>query len=328
MTEKPSTSEAVATPIIRLKALRGASVWVELAKGMMLFGSALYNTLNKSSSGHRRRKLFQLEVCTIVALALSLNVAQAQTDAACRAAPAQVVTLPPDTSPTPSGALVAAMADPARGDVHDIDLRRRPGAVVGLSGVKPGDRIAELIPGSGYFTRIFSRVAGPSGHVYLIWPAEYLAEAGGAQIEPSRALAADPHYGNITVLEQPAAALSVPEKVDLVFTAQNFHDYPDAFMGKVDPDSFSRQVYAALKPGGVFLIVDHAAEPGSGLRDTDTLHRIDPEAVRSSVIAAGFIFDSESNALHNPDDPHTEAVFCRSIQGHTDQFILRFHKPA
>jgi predicted methyltransferase len=261
------------------------------------------------------------------AFALHAGLAHAAAGDACHAPP-QAVSLPPDTSPPPGAALAAALNDPARGDVRDADARRRPAAVIGFSGARPGDRIAELIPGKGYFTRIFARLAGPQGHVYLIWPTEYLALTGTKPLEASRALAADPRYGNITVLQQPARAFATPEQVDLVFTAQNFHDYPDAFMGKIDPVSFSRQVYAALKPGGVFLIVDHAAEPGSGLRDTEKLHRIDPAAVRRSVTEAGFIFDGQSTALHNPADPLTQLVFCPSIRGHTDQFMLRFRKPA
>jgi predicted methyltransferase len=115
--------------------------------------------------------------------------------------------------------------------------------------------------------------------------------------------------------------------VDVVFTAQNYHDYPDAFMGKVDLLAFDRQVYAALKPGGVFVVIDHAAAAGTGLRDTDTLHRIDPAVVRQQVEAAGFVFDGASDVLRNSADPHDIPVFDHSIRGHTDQFAFRFRKP-
>jgi len=99
-------------------------------------------------------------------------------------------------------------------------------------------------------------------------------------------------------------------------------------MGKVDPAMLNRQVFAALRPGGVYVIIDHVAEAGSGLRDTDTLHRIDPAIVKTEVEAAGFVFEAESSALRNPADPHTIKVFDKSIRGHTDQFIYRFRKPA
>jgi predicted methyltransferase len=113
----------------------------------------------------------------------------------------------------------------------------------------------------------------------------------------------------------------------MVFTSQNYHDYPDKFMGKVDPAVFARQVFKALKPGGVFIVIDHVAEAGSGLRDTDTLHRIDPEIVKRQAIAAGFVFVKESEALRNPQDTHKLAVFAPQIRGHTDQFIYKFRKP-
>jgi predicted methyltransferase len=112
-----------------------------------------------------------------------------------------------------------------------------------------------------------------------------------------------------------------------VFTVQNYHDYPDKFMGKIDPMVFNRAVYKALKPGGTFLIVDHVAQAGSGMRDTDTLHRIDPAIVKQQVTAAGFVFEGESNVLRNPADDHMKVVFDKAIRGHTDQFIYKFRKP-
>jgi predicted methyltransferase len=160
-----------------------------------------------------------------------------------------------------------------------------------------------------------------------VWPNEY-AKEDADDVAGSQKLAADPHYANVSVLTQPANQLSAPEPVDLVFTSQNYHDYPDKFMGKVDPAVLNKQVFDALKPGGLWVIIDHVAPAGSGMADTDTLHRIDPAIVKKQVEAAGFVFDGESNALRNPADPHTIKVFDKSIRGHTDQFIYRFRKPA
>jgi predicted methyltransferase len=222
--------------------------------------------------------------------------------------------------------VAAAAADPGRAADRGTDARRHPAEVIAFSGVKPGDKVVDLIPGSGYFTRIFSKVVGPKGRVYMIWPNEYAKEA---QPDPqkNRELARQPGYGNITVIEQPGAAFATPEPVDLVFTVQNYHDYPDKFMGRIDPMVFNRAVYKALKPGGVFLVVDHVAQAGSGMRDTDTLHRIDPAIVKKQVTAAGFVFEGESDVLRNPADDHKKVVFDKSIRGHTDQFVYRFRKP-
>jgi predicted methyltransferase len=222
--------------------------------------------------------------------------------------------------------LVAALADPGRAADVGADARRKPGEILAFAGLKPGDKVVDLIPGGGYFTKIFAKVVGPKGHVFVVWPNEYAAEAH-PDPENSVKLSQQPGYGNVSVIQQPAAAFAVPDKVDLVFTSQNYHDYPDKFMGKVDPIAFDRQVYKALKPGGVFLIIDHAAQAGSGMRDTDTLHRIDPAIVKVQMKAAGFVFDGESDVLRNGEDDHTKLVFDKTIRGHTDQFIYKFRKP-
>ena len=222
--------------------------------------------------------------------------------------------------------LAAALADPARGDMKAVDAKRHTAELLSFSGVKPGDKVVDLIPGSGMFTRVFAKVAGPKGHVYMVWPKEYAQEAA-SDVVASDKLAADRAYGNISVLKEPANAFSTPENVDLVFTAQNYHDYPDKFMGKVDPVAFDKQVFAALKPGGVFLVIDHSAEAGSGMRDTDTLHRIDEAIVKKQVTSVGFVYEGETKVLRNPADDRKKLVFDKSIRGKTDQFVFKFRKP-
>jgi predicted methyltransferase len=230
-----------------------------------------------------------------------------------------------------SGAISAvvqkAIEDPARQADKSDDARRQVTAVMMFAEVKPGQSVLELVPGSGYWTRMFSAIVGPQGHVYTVWPTE-MEKYSAKSFANWQKLAATPHYANISLLQQPGAQLSVPAPVDLVFTAQNYHDYHDSFMGPVDMASFDKQVYDALKPGGLFVVIDHVAAAGSGLAATDTLHRIDPATVRKEVEAAGFVFDGENNALRNPADAHDAKVFDKSIRGHTDQFIYRFRKPA
>ena len=213
-----------------------------------------------------------------------------------------------------------AVADPARAQDAANDARRKAAEVVAFSGVKPGDRVVDLIPGGGYFTRVFSKVVGPQGRVYAIWPTEY-----DEKPDQVKAIAAD--YGNVDLLMQPAAKLTTPQPVDVVFTSQNYHDYPDKFMGPTDPKILNAAVLAALKPGGLYVIVDHSAEAGSGLRDTDTLHRIDEAAVKQQVIAAGFEYVGESAALRNAADDRKTNVFRPEIRGRTDQFIYKFREP-
>jgi predicted methyltransferase len=225
-----------------------------------------------------------------------------------------------------AGPYAAVLADPARGDDRTDDARRKPGEILAFGKVKAGDKVLDLIPGGGYFSRLFSRAVGPKGHVYAEWTTEYAKEAH-PDPETQAAMSRRAPWTNITVQTHPAKALVAPEPLDLVFTSQNYHDYPDPFMGPTDPAILNKAVFKALKPGGLYLIIDHAAPKGSGLKDTNTLHRIDAETVKAQVMAAGFVFDGESQALRNPKDPRTVAVFDKSIRGHTDQFMLRFRKP-
>lgn len=221
----------------------------------------------------------------------------------------------------------AAVADPARKDHAHNDARRKPGELIAFAGVKPGDKVAELIPGAAYFSRILSGVVGPRGKVYGVWPTPYALQATG-NTRDYVLLSRQPKYANTQLLVQPANAFTTPEPVDVIFTSQNYHDYPDKFMGSLDPMVFNRAAFRALKPGGVLLIIDHAAEPGSKMRDTDTLHRIDPAIVKAQVTAAGFVYEGEYDGLRNPADTRKLSVFDAKIRGRTDQFVYRFRKPA
>jgi predicted methyltransferase len=227
------------------------------------------------------------------------------------------------------GAVDAALADPARQQHRDAaDERRKPRELVSLSGIKPGDKILDLIPGDGYWTRIFSKVVGPEGKVYAVWPEAYARFARG-NVTTLQELSKDDHYGNIVTAVQPSAILAAPEKLDLVWTSQNYHDYPDEYMGKdADPALLSKAVFDMLKPGGVYMIIDHRAADGRGMADTEELHRIDPATVREQVEKAGFRFAGESRVLENAKDPLNIPVFDKSIRGRTSQFAFKFVKPA
>ena len=237
------------------------------------------------------------------------------------------LTLPAAHAKSPD-AIAAAMADPNRPDADkQRDANRKPAETLAFAGVKPGDRVAELFPGGGYFTRLFSKIVGAAGHVYALVPAPSPNAPPDAPDFAARvkAIAADPNYSNVSVVVEPFAQLKPPEPVDLVWTSQNYHDLHN-FPG-VDLTVFNQLVFEALKPGGIYLILDHTAEPGSGARDTATLPRIDPETVKKEVLAAGFVFVGGSELLRQADDPHTVKVFDPSIRGKTDQFIFKFRKP-
>lgn len=243
-------------------------------------------------------------------------------------------TVPPPPPPPPADAPVAlpgfvraALADANRPEADVArDASRHPGEVLVFAGLKPGMKVIDLIPGSGYFTRIFSRAVGPSGRVYAYVPDELTVLAKGRPPSVAAFVGKAP-YANTVMILRTLPLFGAPQKVDMVFTAQNYHDMHLPFMGPADLAVVNRRVFDALKPGGVYVVIDHSAKAGSGLRDSDSLHRIDAALVRKEVEAAGFVFEAESRVLRNPKDPLTANVFEPAIRGQTDQFAYRFRKP-
>ena len=258
-------------------------------------------------------RLLRLAPCVLAPSVLALSVLAGPASAG------------PDIS-KPVAAAVAAATRPATDTARDAN--RKPGEVLTFAGVKPGDKVADYAAGAGYFTRLFAGVVGPQGHVYAVVPSSLFTfpniVKGIAEIEAW----AVPHPNVSVTFASALEAVRYPEKLDLFWISQNYHDLKDDFMGPVDMAAFNKAVYAALKPGGTYLVLDHVAAPGSPANVTDTLHRIEPSVVRREVEAAGFRFEAESKVLANPADPHTAGPFNPAIQGHTDQFIYRFRKPA
>jgi predicted methyltransferase len=229
-------------------------------------------------------------------------------------------------APRISKEIAAAVADSTRPEAdRGRDDARKPAETLAFAGVKPGWTVADFVADAGYFTRLFADIVGRRGHVYAVEPIEaqkYIAKATADLL----AYAAD--HTNVTVSVTTALeGLRFPAKLDLFWISQNYHDLHDKFFGPVDIAAFNKGVYDALKPGGVYIVLDHSAAAGAPADVTETLHRIEASTVRREVEAAGFQFDGESSILANPADPRTIYVFDKSIRGHTDQFILKFRKP-
>jgi predicted methyltransferase len=229
---------------------------------------------------------------------------------------------------TAAAAIHGALSDPRRPiEQVRLDSARKPAQLIGFAGLKAGDNVADFMPGNGYFTRIISRVVGARGHVYAFLPNEQLANCSPQEVAGTKALEGDSGYENITVLNAAAAKFATPRKLDLIWTAHNYHDLHDAFMGPADVAALNKVFFNALRPGGVYLVIDHVAQSGSGVRDTESLHRIDPAQLRREIESAGFVFEAQSAALRNPQDDHTLSVFAPRIRGRTDQVVFRFRKP-
>ncbi|MCH4090681.1 class I SAM-dependent methyltransferase [Acetobacter sp.] len=205
------------------------------------------------------------------------------------------------------------------------DRTRKPAELLAFAGMGPGMKVADIMPGQGYFTRIFSNVVGKTGHVYALVAAERVAEKPSAA-DAVKAIAAEPAFSNVSVLAESMLALSLPEPVDMAWTSQNYHDVYGR--GVEAALAFDRSVFNILRPGGVYMVIDHVAAAGSTEDTAKTLHRIDPALIRSQVEKAGFVFESESSALRNAQDTHAASVFDETIKGHTDQVVYKFRKPA
>jgi predicted methyltransferase len=222
--------------------------------------------------------------------------------------------------------VTAAVSNPDRPEADTkTDADRKPADCVAFAGIKPGDKVADLIPGRGYYTRIFSGVVGPKGWVYAFVPSELipLLQKNNIPFPPP----ANPKFANVSFLQAPVAKFVAPEKLDVVWTSQNYHDLHNKNFGQPDMNAFNKAVFDALKPGGTYIVLDHAAAAGSGAGDTETLHRIDPALVKKEVLAAGFVFAGESKVMADPTDDHTKKIFDPSIRGKTDRFLFKFRKP-
>jgi len=217
----------------------------------------------------------------------------------------------------------AALADPRRpADQVAQDASRKPEQTLGFAGIKSGQQVADFLPGGGYFTRLFSNVVGPSGHVTMLETSRW-----GAENIASDQKVIDDGYRNVSLDTAAFGQFKLATPVDVFWTSRNYHDLLIAKYGVVDIAAFNRHVFASLKPGGLYIVLDHSAPDGTGSSLTATTHRIDEALVKSQVEAAGFKFEGESGLLRNPADDRKLSVFDKKVQGHTDQFLLKFRKP-
>lgn len=219
--------------------------------------------------------------------------------------------------------ITAAVSDKDRPkEDTDRDVNRHPAEVMVLTGVKPGDRVADVGPGKGYYTRILSRIVGANGKVYGFNPT-WVAEKFPTAKDGVNALTSG-GYANVELSVQPMAEIKFDKPLDLIFISQLYHDQ---VWQKIDIAKMNKALFAALKPGGVLFIIDHTGPGITTVEQIDKTHRIDPDLVKQQVLAAGFKLEAESDLLRNPADPKNNLVFDPSIRGHTDQFIFKFVKP-
>lgn len=254
---------------------------------------------------------FRLTAVPILALGL----------AAAQAAPAPVVAQAAAPAAARADLYAQALADPRR-PAEEVarDPLRHPAEMLAFAGVAPGWKVADIRPGAGYFSRLFATVVGPEGRVYAFVPNRTAERENGAADTLVET------YGNVTRVNGALDAMSFPEPLDLILTSQEYHDFHiPAF--ETDVARMNAAAFAALKPGGVYMIIDHSGRDGTGNTEVRSLHRIEGAFLRHEVEAAGFVFDGESRVLANPADDRTLSVFDPAIRGRSDQFVYRFRKP-
>jgi predicted methyltransferase len=216
--------------------------------------------------------------------------------------------------PTLAQDFKAILSDPDRPQSERaLDVSRKPEDVLEFFGVKPGDKVADIMAGRGYYTAILSRVVAEKGVVY---------SASSTVRKELRERFQNPAFSNVRLMEGKMDAVALPSdrSLDFVLIHLNYHD--------LEPNTraaMNKRIFAALKPGGAYGVVDHSAKDGSGNEVTHTLHRIDKAMVVREVTEAGFILVKEGEMLRNPEDNRTESVF--TDRGKSDRFVLRFEKP-
>jgi predicted methyltransferase len=256
----------------------------------------------------RRISTIALTIAAAAALSGCIIVADGGTTVVHHTAPAE-------------DAYAAALAHADRPEADRArDGLRRSADMLAFMRLSPGDVIADIRPEEGFFTRLFAPVVGPAGHVYAFVPNQ-TAERENAYADTLSAT-----YGNVSRVTGALETMAFDRPLDVVFMGEEYHDFVIPRFG-VDVPAMNAAVFRALKPGGLYVILDHQAAEGAGVSVAGTLHRIESAELRRQVEAAGFVFDGETRVVANPADDHSLSVFDETIRGRTDRFVLRFRKP-
>jgi predicted methyltransferase len=272
---------------------------------------------------HWRPSVLAIILPIAMGLAASRAIAAGETDAAAEVGAASQGQIPAAQIPK---AITDAMNSPDRPAAdRQMDAGRNFGQILAFFGIAPGMKVADLWAGGGYTTELLARTVGPGGKVYSqngpFPPAFKKGE------EAWRARLKEPGMSNVVELQKPFDhpddILPVPrESLDAVIINMNYHD----MVGRgYDRARINAAVFKALKPGGVYGVVDNSAAPGSGSRDANTLHRIDEAFEINEIKQAGFKLEAVSSALRNPKDDRT--WFVMQHRGEQDRFVLKFVKP-
>jgi predicted methyltransferase len=244
-------------------------------------------------------------------------------------APAEPAAAPPAAAPeAPQAPAAVDLATLLSGEARSAEDRardagRKPAEVLALMGVEPGMDVIDLMAAGGWYTEVLSLAVGPDGSVVAQNPPFMLAFRDGYYGKALDERIGD-RLANVTRLDATWAELAASgAQYDYAMSALNIHDVY-YMQGPEAAAEFAAAVYAVLKPGSVFAVIEHVGNPA----ESDKLHRLDPAIAIDIVTAAGFVLEEQSDLLANPDDDHMQNVFDEGIRGKTDRFVLKFRKPA
>jgi len=231
-------------------------------------------------------------------------------------------------APAVTAKMKAAVADSGRPAADTArDENRKPAQMLAFAGITPGKVVVDMLPGAGYFTRIFAKAVEPGGRVYAYFGVQYDARLKSQNKDPDNQFAdLEAAYKNLDVIHGPLPQFVTPEAVDIVWTSDNYHDMHNKAYD-MDVNAVNKAVFKSLKPGGYYVIIDHKAADTTGDDVTETLHRIKEATVKQEVEAAGFKLVAEGHDLNAPADDGTKRVFDADVRGKTNQFMLKFQKP-
>ncbi|NML95196.1 class I SAM-dependent methyltransferase [Novosphingobium olei] len=221
--------------------------------------------------------------------------------------------------------VAAAIADSHRSDANrKLDENRMPDKVLAFAGFKAGSAVADWGAGGGYYTELLADVVGPKGRVYAINSPAFAKPEVWAAITQA-------HPNVLSLLAPAQAQVLAPGSLDGIFAHLEYHDL--YFVSEkyqhpaLDVPAVLKNWFAAVRPGGTVVIIDHVGPAGDPRAVVDKYHRIDPARVRADLEGAGFVFEGSSDVLHRTDDPHDVGVFDPAVRGKTDRFILKFRRP-
>ena len=228
----------------------------------------------------------------------------------------------------PTAKMKAAVADAGRpADDTKRDENRKPAEMLAFAGITPGKVVVDMLPGGGYFTRIFAKAVEPNGRVYAYFGTQYDERLKSQKKDPDNQFAdLKQTYKNLGVIHGYLPQFVTPEPVDVVWTSDNYHDMHNKQYA-MDVNEVNKAVFKSLKPGGYYVIIDHKAPESAGDDVTEALHRIKESTVKKEVEAAGFKLVAEGHDLNYPSDDGTKRVFENDVRGKTNQFMLKFQKP-